>query len=230
MNKKKTTIIGILLFSIIGMGTLLFADSVNIAGLIQTGDYYDNIEYITMPNPSANMVLQDVELEDYYSAKVSELYSKDTNIFNAGSIEFAYNLDEDGSFIDGYVVKSSDRTANDEVQGCDEQSSYQGYCISEEEYNALTADIPEIEEVSGSEYNAMTKQQKENLRKQDDEIANQYEVALKDVPQVEAGELSTIDESDVIVDYYKDETSYNNALSASFGQEMTYQDLSSYNN
>lgn len=111
MNRKKTGIIAILLVVAITMGTLLIADVINIPGLIQTGDYFTEVKYIEIPNPSNTMTLGSSELEDIYSAKVAELYASDTTIYDAGNIEFAYNSDSDGTFVDGYITRSSDATA-----------------------------------------------------------------------------------------------------------------------
>ncbi len=228
MNNKKTLTIATMLIIIFGMSTYLLADSTNIIALIQGGSYYDNIQHIDMPTSSDNMVLQDVELEDYYSAKVANLYNVNSNIYNAGNIEFAYNLDQDNNFVDGYIVKSSDRTATN-LGSTNEKcttSAVEGYCLTEEQYTDLTADIPEIEEVSQEEYDAMSKDQIEQLHQQEAEIEQMYEQALS--PYKIDQQTEQFNKDDVIVDYYEDATSYNNAISKEFGTPTTYNDLVNY--
>lgn len=228
MNNKKTLTIATMLIIIFGMSTYLLADSTNIIALIQGGSYYDNIQYIDMPTSSDNMVLQDVELEDYYSAKVANLYNVNSNIYSAGNIEFAYNLDQDNNFVDGYIVKSSDRTATNLDSANDKctTSAVEGYCLTEEQYTDLTADIPEIEEVSQEEYDAMSKDQIEQLHQQEAEIEQMYEQALS--PYKIDRQAEQFNKDDVIVDYYEDATSYNNAISKEFGTPTTYNDLVNY--
>lgn len=230
MNKKKTSIIAILLFAIIGMGTYLVADAINSVGLIQTGDYFENKNYITVPNPTDNLSLQDVELEDIYSVKVADLYNVDTTIYSAGNIEFAYNLDDSDNFIDGYITKSSDATANYD-SGNDECANfaYPDYCLTEDEYNNLTSDIPEIEELdSPEEYDNMSADEQKAYDQKNAEIDAMYEEALSGYQDSEASYEPTFDEDDVIIDYYDNEDVFNNAISKEFGQDMTYQDLQNY--
>lgn len=228
MNTPKTGIIVALLVVIIGMGTLLVADVINIPGLIQNGSYFDNITHITLPNQSSNMSLQAEPIEDYYSAKVADLYQVDTIIYDAGNVEFAYNLDEDNQFIDGYITYSSARTANlqTENQQC-EDLAHPDYCLTEEQYNDLTSDIPEIEEVSKEEYNSMSKQEQEAMSKQEQETEDLYEQALSEY-KVEEQAQSAVTSDDIIVDYYTDVNSFNNAISDVIGIPTTYQDLDQY--
>lgn len=230
MNKKKTGIIAVMLFAIIGMGTYLVADAISSVGLIQTGDYFENKNHITVPNPTDNMSLQDVELEDIYSIKVADLYNIDSAIYSAGNIEFVYNLDDNNNFVDGYITKSSDATANYD-SGDDECSNlaYPDYCLTEDEYNNLTSDIPEIEELdSPEEYDNMSTDEQKAYDQKNAEIDAMYEEALSGYDIEEANEQSVFTDDDVIVDYYDNEDAFNNAISNEFGQEMTYQDLQDY--
>lgn len=231
MNKKKTSIIIIMLVAVIGMGTYLVADSLNIAGMIQTGDYFENLQHIELPVQSDNLNLQSSEIEDYYSVKVADLYNVDTIVYNGGNIEFAYNLDEKGNFIDGYITRTSDATANYQQKAKDcENLAYSDYCLTEEEYDNLTSDIPEIEELdSPQQYEDMSKEEKQAYDQQEAEIAQMYDEALSgygDDGEAEGEQLFSLD--DVIVDYYDDQNTFNQAISKAFEKDMTYKDLQDY--
>ncbi len=220
MNKKKTGIIVALLVIIGGLGTLLIADVVSIPGLIQTGDYFENITYIELPNPSDNMYLGDVELEDYHSVKVADLYTQDTIIYSAGNIEFAYNLDDDNNFVDGYVTYSSDDTAGYVYPEDDG--------ITEEQFQEATSGLPEIEEKSKEEIDAMTDSERQAYETETAKIEAMYDDALSEYGSSEAEEQTPFSSDDVIVDYYDSVDTFNQAISNAIGEPTTYQDLDRY--
>lgn len=136
MYKLKKGIIAILLITIISLSSILIAETITENNsAIQGGTYFTNLNYIKIPNPTNNMNLQDAIIEDYYSQTVNNIYEQNTIIYCAGNIEFSYNVDENGNFINGFIVKSSDRTANFDYEK-DDQLQFNYNDIIVEDFNS----------------------------------------------------------------------------------------------